>query len=93
MVNIGEGKLGMAATNGLGDGRAVSLMDSRDGGKVPAYRFGDLFGRLPSMRQGKDGIDFISGEGFHDNGGCVQVVVVLYLVDKLCLYMNMVMWF
>ena len=27
MVNIGGGKLGRAATNGLGDGRAVFLMD------------------------------------------------------------------
>ena len=93
MVNIGGGKLGRAATNGLGDGRAVFLMDSGDGGKVPAHRFGDLFGRLPSMRQGEDRIGFISGEWFHDDGGCVQVVVVLYLVNKLCLYINMVMWF
>ena len=93
MVNIGGGKLGMVATNGLGDGRAVFLIDSRDGGKVPAHRFGDLFGRLPSKRQGKDSINFISGEGFHDNGGRVQVVVVLYLVNKRCLYINMVMCF
>ena len=90
MVNIGGGKLGWAATNGLGDGRAVFLMDSRDGGKVPAHIFGDLFSRLPSTRQGEVNI---GGEGFHDDGGGVQVVVVLYLVDKLCLYINMVLWF
>ena len=35
MVNIGGGKLKRAATNGLGDGRAVFLMDSGDSGKVP----------------------------------------------------------
>ena len=93
MVNIGGVKLGRAATNGLGDGRAVFLMDSGDGGKVPATRSGDLSGRLPSMRLGEDSIGFSSGEGFHDDGGCVQVVVVLYLVNKLCLYINMVMWF
>jgi hypothetical protein len=93
MVNIGGGNLGMVATNGLGDGGAVFLMDSGDGGNVPATKCGDLFGRLPSMRQGEDSTGFISGEQFHDDGGCVQVVVVLYLVDKLCLYINMVMWF
>ena len=78
---------------GLGDGRAVFLMDSGDGGKVPAHRFRDLCGRLPSMRQGEDSIGFLSGEGFHDDGDCVPVSVVLYLVDKLCLCSNMVMWF
>ena len=39
MVNIGGGKLRRAATNDLGDGRAVFLMDSGDGGKVHAHRF------------------------------------------------------
>ena len=61
MVNIGGSKLGRAATNGLGDGRAVFLMDSGDGGKVPATRSGDLSGRLPSMRPGEDSIGFING--------------------------------
>ena len=86
MVNIGGGKLGRVATDGLGDGSAVFLMDSGDGGKAPAHRFGELFGRLPSMRQGEDSIGFISGEGFHDDGDCVQVNIVPYLVDKPCLY-------
>ena len=93
MVNIGGGELGRAATNGHGDGRAVFPIDFGDGGKAPAHRFGDLSGRLPSMKQGEDSVGFISGEGFHDDGGCVQVVVVLYLVNKLCLYINMVMCF
>ena len=61
MVNIGGGKLGRAATNGLGDGRAVFLMDSGDGGKVPATRCGDLSGRLPSMRPGEGSSGFING--------------------------------
>ena len=61
IVNIGVGKLRRAATNGLGDGRAVFLMDSGDGGKVPATRCGDLSGRLPSMRLGEDSIGFING--------------------------------
>ena len=81
------------ATNGLGDGRAVFLTNSGDGCKALANRFRDLSSRLPSMRHREDSIGFISGEGFHDDGGCVQVDVVLYLVDKPCLYINMVMWF
>ena len=52
IANIGGGKLRRAATNGLGNGGTVFLMDPGGGGKVPAHRFGDLFGRLPSMRQG-----------------------------------------
>ena len=38
MVNVGGGKLGRAATNGLGDGRAVFLTNSGDGCKAPAHR-------------------------------------------------------
>ena len=61
MMNVGGGKLGRAATNGLGNGRAVLLMDFGDGGKVPATRSGDLSCRLPSMRPGEDSIGFING--------------------------------
>ena len=61
MMNIGGGKLGRAATNSLGDGRAVFLMHSGDGGKVSITRSEDLSGRLPSMRLGEDIIGFING--------------------------------